>query len=254
MPGVTWNTIRTPSTVSSWPVVRDVDRRRDQRRLTGRGGLAEAGADLSGRALLERGAVHVAGAAGHRGAGEDVLGDRVVHEALGGDHLDPPGLDVLLGDDPLHATEVVDVGVRVDHREDRALTAVLGVERERRRRGLLGDERVDDDHAGVALDDAHDRQVVAADLVDAGHDLEQAVLDQQLALAPQARIRGVRGWPVEERVSVEIPHDPTVSGTNLPDVAASDEASIGVVEVLHVVHRQRRCRLRDGSTGGIGGE
>ena len=133
----------------------DVDRRGDQRRLTGGGGLPQPGADLSVRPLADRGAVHVAGAAGHRGPGEHVLRDRVLHEALGGDHRHPAGVDVLLADDALHATEVVDVGVRVDHRLDRPVHRGAPVYSANAAAAVsLHDQRVDDDDAGVALDEA----------------------------------------------------------------------------------------------------
>ena len=52
---------------------------------------------------------HVFHHMGHGGAGKDVLGDRVLHEALGRNDLDLAGVDLLLSDDPLHATEVVAV-------------------------------------------------------------------------------------------------------------------------------------------------
>ena len=97
-----------------------LDRGDDQGGFPGGRGLSESGADLSGRALLDRGAVHVTGASRHRGSGEDVLDDRVLHEPLGSDHRDPAGVDVVLADDALDAAEVVDVGVGVDHRDHRA--------------------------------------------------------------------------------------------------------------------------------------
>ena len=120
---------------------------RDQGHRAERGGLAEAGADLAVGAALEQRPVHVAGAAAHRGAGEDVLADRVVEEAGRGEDRDPARLDLLGGDDALGAAEVVDVAVGVDQPGDRALAAVLAVEGERRGRGLGRDQRVDDDDA-----------------------------------------------------------------------------------------------------------
>ena len=100
--------MRTPSIVSSWPVcvmytvgAMSVDR-------AGRRGLPEPGAHAAPLAAREGRAVHVRGAAAHRRAGVDVLGDRVLEESLGGDHRHA-AVDLLLRDDALDAAEVVDV-------------------------------------------------------------------------------------------------------------------------------------------------
>ena len=114
--------------------------------------------------------------------------------------------------DAADAAEVVDVGVRVDDRGDRPVAAVRPVERERGGGGLLRDQRVDHDHALVALDQRHVRQVEAAHLVDAVGHLVQALLGAQLALAPQARVGRVRAVPVEEGVGVVVPDHLPVPG------------------------------------------
>ena len=98
----------------------------------------------------------------HGGADEDVLCHRFLHEALGGDHRDPARVDIGFVDDSLHTAEVVDVRVGVDHRDHRARAAVLLIERPRCSSGLLADQRIDDDHTGLAFDDAHHRQVEPA--------------------------------------------------------------------------------------------
>lgn len=64
------------------------------------------------------------------------------------------------------AAEVVAVRVRVDQPGHRAVTAVFAVQRERRRRGLGGDQGVDDDDTCVALDQCQVRQVQVPDLVE----------------------------------------------------------------------------------------
>ena len=127
--GVFWNTISTPSTVSVWPVWV----------TSSVGGINETVPDelvwpnplpIWPAGPRRRGAVHVAGAAQHRRAGEDILGHGVLHEPLGSDHLDLAGRDLFLGDDALHPAEVVDMGVGVDHRPHRPVAAVLAVRRE----------------------------------------------------------------------------------------------------------------------------
>ena len=145
MPGVSWKRIRTPSIDLLLAGLGDVDRRRDQRHGAGGGRLPEPGVDLARRPRLEQRAVHVAGAAPHRRAGEDVLADRVLEEARRGDDRDRAGLDLLLAEDARGAAEVVDVAVGVDQPGDRALAAVLAVESQRRGGGLARDQRVDDD-------------------------------------------------------------------------------------------------------------
>ena len=115
---------------------------------------------------------------------------RVLEEALRGDDRDSPASTSSCVDDTLHAAEVVDVAVRVDHRHDRPVAAVLAVERERGGGGLGRDQRIDDDQPRVALDERDVREVEAAHLVDAVGDLEQAVVGDELRLPPEARVRG----------------------------------------------------------------
>jgi hypothetical protein len=86
----------------------------------------------------------------------------VVEEALRGEHRDLALGDLLGGDDPGAAAEVVDVAVGVDEAGDRALAAVLAIEREGGGRGLGRDQRVDDDDPTLALDHVHVREVEAA--------------------------------------------------------------------------------------------
>ena len=78
-----------------------------------------------------------------------------------------PDVDVGLVDDAAHAAVVIDMGVAVDNGDDRLLAEFLGDEIERGLRGLRRDQRVDDDPAGVALDEGDVGQVIAAHLVDA---------------------------------------------------------------------------------------
>ena len=108
----------------------------DQRDGASRGGLAQARSHPAARAAGQRGAVHVARAAGHRRPGIDVLRDRVLHETFWRDDLDPARVDIVLGHDPLDPAEVIDMAVSVDDRHDRPVTAVLAVQRQRGGRGL----------------------------------------------------------------------------------------------------------------------
>jgi hypothetical protein len=56
----------------------------------------------------------------HRGAGEDRLGDHLLHEPVRRPDVDAPGAHVTLVDDPSHAAVVVGMTVRVDDGHDRA--------------------------------------------------------------------------------------------------------------------------------------
>ena len=114
------------------------------------------------------------------------------------------------------------------------------VQRERRRGRLGRDQRVDDDDARVALDEGHVREVEAAHLVDAGSDLVQALLGGELALAPQAGVRGVGRVRVQERVDVVVPDNAAVAGLDDRRFEPADEAAIGVLEIGAVMEVERR--------------
>ena len=148
---------------------------------------------------------------------------------------------------------MIRVRVGVDHRPHRPLTPMLGVQREGGRRALPGDERVDHDHARLALHHRHQRDVEPAELVDAGDDLEEAVLDQQLPLPPEARVDGL-GWlrPAHERVGVQVPHDPAVLREDLPLLGAGHESPPRILEVPAVLDGQPRDHLLDGAPCGRG--
>ena len=206
VPGVIWKRMSTPSSVSSWPVWV----------ISSVGGISPtvptevvwpSPAPIWPAGPFGSLAPYMySRTAAHGAARVDVLGDRRVHEAVPGDDRDALAVDAV------HPAEVVDVRVGVDDRGDRPVAAVLAVERQRGGRGLLGDQRVDDDDAVVALDQRHVRQVETADLVDAVGDLVEPLLRAQLALAPQARVRGVGAVGVEEGVGVVVPDHAPVGG------------------------------------------
>ena len=170
--------------------------------------------------------------------GVDVLLHGVLGEALGRDDRDLAGVDVGLRRHAEHAAEMVDVAVGVDDRDDRAVPAVGAIQRQCRRRGLGGDQRVDDDDPGVALDEADVGQVEAADLIDALDHLVEALLGAQLALPPQAGVHRGRRIAVQERVDVVVPHHSSVGRLDDAGFERADESAVGVVEVGGVVERQ----------------
>ena len=164
--GVFWNTIFTPSSVisskslliSRFGAIRPV--------LPLATFLPIAWSTWPKRIARQQHRVLPLRAARHGVAGEHVLLDRGLHEALGRDHHDLAAGDVGLVDHAAHAAEVVDVRVRVDDADHRPLAELLVDELERRARGFLGGQRVEHDPAGIALDEADVGQVEAAHLVD----------------------------------------------------------------------------------------
>ncbi len=231
----------------------DVEVGRDQGDRAQRGRLAEAGADLAVWSAAQLRPVHVGGAPPHRGAGEDVLGDRVVGEAGRRQHRDPALGHLLGGDDALGAAEVVDVAVAVDEPGDRALAPVLAVEGQRRRRGLGRDQRVDDDDPLLALDDVHVGEVEAAQLVEAGRDLEQAGDAVEQALAPEAGVDGVGRLALEEVVGLEVPDRVAALAGHGRRLEAGDQPPSRLGEVLVVGERQRGRRLAVAASGVLAG-
>jgi hypothetical protein len=132
--------------------------RRDQRHGAGRGGGAEARADLPLGIGGQQVAVHVARPAAHRVARHDVLGDRRLEEALRRIDLDVARSHVGLVDHAPDTAVMVDVAVGVDHGLDRLLAPIRVVQVEPDLGRLRRDQRVDDGDPLVALDD-HIRQV-----------------------------------------------------------------------------------------------
>ncbi|MND88254.1 hypothetical protein D3C80_802750 [compost metagenome] len=102
------------------------------------------------------------------------------------------GFHVVFVHHAAYATVVVHVTVGVDHRHNGFFRPVLVVEVQRCLGSFGRNQRVEDGNAILALDDGHVRQVVVADLVDAVGDLEQARNINQLGLAPEARVGGLR--------------------------------------------------------------
>ena len=139
----------------------DVDRRHDQARHAERHALAETGVDVATRSWREQRPELIERPSVHRHAGEQVLGDGLAQEVLGGDDLAPAGVDVVLTGDAEHAAEVVEVAVGVDHRGDRPLAEVPIREFETRLGGGGVGERVDDHPALVPLDEGDVADVVA---------------------------------------------------------------------------------------------
>ena len=222
------------------PGVGDVERRRQQPDRAGRSAGAEPDPHLPGGAHRQRRAGVVQAPAQHRHPGVDVLGDRVLEESVRGDDR-YRGARV---HHPEHAAEVVDVRMGVDHGGDRPVAPVLPVQRQPGRGDLGRHRRVDDDHAGLALDHGHVGKLDPAQLVDALGDREQPLDRGQLALPPQARVHRVRAVPgggAGERVGVV--HHPAVGGLDHPRLKPGDQPAVRVLEVGSVSKIRRHPQL-----------
>ena len=175
----------------------------------------------------------------HRRPGVDVLGDRVLHEALGRDDRQSLSASTT----PQHAAEVIDVGVGVDDRGDGTVASVRRYSASAAAARLRRDQRVDHDHAWSPSTKVMFERSQPADLVDAGRDLVEALLGAQLRLAPQARVRGVghrrRGRPS------------ALSQTTRPSAAVITMGSSEPInprsESLEVVGGRRSRQLRLGT-------
>ncbi|MGA3117238.1 MAG: hypothetical protein ABSF90_22695 [Syntrophobacteraceae bacterium] len=117
---------------------------------------------------------------------------------------------------------------------------------------LYGSEWVNQDTAAIALDYAHVRQVIAANLIDTVGNFEEAVIVVKLGLAPQAWIHTWRGNAFYEVVGRPVPH--FLPGGALSDqgVVRSDEPAARVFEPRHIVQGQLSADCRIGPGGYVG--
>ena len=143
-------------------------------RAIGQGG-AEPRTDVAERTALQHAAKHQGHPPGHVITGEQVLGDGGIKESPRSENRHTAAAGVVLVDHTAHSAEVIGVTVGVDDAGYRTLPQRLVGECQGRGGGFAGGQRIDDNPAALAANQRHNRQVVAAHLVDAVHHLEQAV-------------------------------------------------------------------------------
>ena len=222
-------------------ILADDPRRRDQAHAASRNVLADRLVHVAVGAARQQDAVLEEQAPVHGIAGVDVLRHRVLQESHGRDDRYPAASDIGLVDHTACTAEMITVRMRVDHRDDRPLAELLVDERKGSSGRLLRRQRVDDDPARIAFDDAEVGDVEAADLVEpARHDLVEAVGHVQHRLALQRRMDAVE-LPVlqQEIVARHIPGDVTAVGLDLPVRRRRDEAALRLLEITRVLERQR---------------
>jgi hypothetical protein len=156
-------------------------------------------------------------------------------EPLGCQHGHLARIHLGLCSDAKHTTEMVDVAVRIDDRDNRPITPADAIQLQRRGGHLGGHQRIDHDEAGVPLDEADVREVQSAYLIDARHDFVQALFGGQLALPPQTGIHRCRCVTGEERILVVVPHHSPVGGLDDAWRQCPDESPVGVGEIGCVV-------------------
>ena len=150
----------------------------------------------------------------------------------------------------MHAAEMIGVAVRVDHRANRPVAAVVEVEPHRGGGDLHRGQRVDDDDAGVALHDGQVGEIEATHLEHPLGHLEQTVVHVQPGHAPQAGVhRRRRGLGIEERVWSEVPDGCPAGGADDGLGQAGDEAARGVGEVREIGGIGQQARGPDDVAG-----
>ena len=147
---------------------------------------------------------------------------------------------------------MVGVTVGVNHGDHRPIAAVSAIQGQRGSGRLGGDQRVDDDDPGIALDEADVGKVETANLVDALDHLVEPLLSAQLALPPQAGVHRRRRLPVHERVNVVVPHHSSIGRLDDARFERTDESPVGAVEVDLVGEGQSLQVLAVGGFDGHG--
>jgi len=135
--------------------------------------------------------------------------------------------------------------VRVDHRDDRSARSMRVVEVKSGFCCLASQQRVDDDEAGIALNDRHVGQVEAAELVNPVDDLEQPADSIELSHPPQARVdRGRCLLGSEEFVVAQVPDDLAGRSARNPIGQRRDQPAPRILEIAPVLKRQHRPKRR----------
>ena len=102
-----------------------------------------------------------------------------------------PRRHIFCRDDPPDAGPVVPMAVRIDYCNDRLFPGVLIEEVHGGFCRHDGCQGINNDVSRIADDDAHIRQIVAANLINPVGDFEKAMNIVKLRLAPQAGVDGV---------------------------------------------------------------
>ena len=206
--------------------------------------LADGGVDLSGRSFGESIAILVGGSPGHSVASQNVLLDGIFGEAARSNDLDLTAINLLLAHHATDAAKMISMGMAVDHRFDRIITQLLFDQFKSRPSGFGHRQHVEDDPAGLALDEGHIGQVVTAHLVDAVGHLIETVLHVQGRLALQAGMDTVVILALLQKIiAAELPDHVTFAVFDFEPLRPLEQALVGQGKIPGVSKRQCRPKL-----------
>ena len=154
----------------------------------------------------------------------------------------------MIREDAAHAPEVIEMGMRENHRGDGPLAEVLGNQVQGAPGGFASEQGVHHDPPGLAPDEGDVRDVETPHLVDAVNHLEEAMPGVELALAPEAGIDGRWRLALQEVVGTVVVHDPAGSVGDDPFRETGDEAPLGGGEIAVIA----RIGIRPGREGKAG--
>ena len=219
--------------------------------------LADRLVHMAEGAARQQGAVLDAAAPAHGITREDVFGNGFVQEAFRRDDLHLAGVHVGLVHHTPHTAEVVHVGMGIHHCHHGAGAEFVVDELQGGAGRFGGGCGVENDPAGVALDEGDVGQVEAAHLVDlAGQHFIQAVGHVEDGLALQRGVDAVEILALQqEAVAFHVPGHVAGIGHDLLERRHGDQAALGFLEIalvlegqglLHPVaqlHGETGCRL-----------
>ncbi|MNC27059.1 hypothetical protein D3C75_752190 [compost metagenome] len=176
---------------------------------TRRSGGAQPRTHLAFGIRFQQIAVHIAGAAAHDVTRHDVFCHGGLHKAGGGINLHFARLDIGLIDYTSHTTIMVYVAMSVDNSDNGLFTSIFIIEIHTHFGGLCRNQRVNHGNAFFPLNDGHIGEIQVTDLVNTIRDLKQAADVNQLRLAPQAWVHGIRRFFafLDEGILLGIPDD-----------------------------------------------
>jgi hypothetical protein len=147
--------------------------------------------------------------------------------------------DLFSRDHPADTTEVVDMTMGVDDRDNWLFRAMLIIEFKACLRGRDRRGGVYDDQPGITLDDGEVRDVDAPELIDALGDLEQATVAVELDHAPEAGIHPIwRGGIFRNLELASVEHHFSVSILDNAIRQSCDEAALGKLEIISIAKGQ----------------
>ena len=149
------------------------------------------------RRAFQQIAEHETGAAAHRITGNNVFAGHFFDEMLGRDKTDAPARQIVFIGQRANTGKMVGMAVRRQNGFNGALAEMAIDQLHRRIHGFGGGQRVNDNPTGIAFDESHIGEVIAAHLVNALGHFKQAMNGIEARLPPQAGVHRVGARAVE---------------------------------------------------------